>query len=125
MLGDVITPAPAPTPTTAVVGGVVTRNNYFGAGCHPRLPPEKDSAVVVSVAQRCIEALAYLSLGTPLLESSTMSVAKIVNLVTKNQGKIVEGNQDVMLSAVLADTLKMLGKQQVADFIPMAVGAAE
>jgi hypothetical protein len=104
--------------------------NYFGTGCHPRLPDP--SVEVKSVAAVARGHLDRLCLGSPLLDG--MTVSKVLGSLTKNQGKLVEGRADRAFDAVLADTVKMLldckkadavraGQQEVPMLTPDSDGA--
>jgi hypothetical protein len=79
--------------------------NYFATGCHPSLPKETESVIVRAVDDQLRAHLDRLCLGTPLLEN--MTVTRILNMLTKNQGKLVEGPEASAFESILADVKKM------------------
>jgi hypothetical protein len=82
---------------------IFSYQNYFGSGCHPRC---QGDVIVSSVQAQLEEQLNRLCLGTPLMEN--VSVGKVLSELTKNQGKLIEGAQNVAFDLVAEDVQKML-----------------
>ncbi len=76
--------------------------NYFGGGCHPKLP----DVCVKAVEEKLHHHMESQALGTPL--EPDRSVLSVVSAITACQGHFIEGAADATFAAAAASIAKML-----------------
>jgi hypothetical protein len=81
--------------------------NYFASGCHPNLAQVAE-VVVASVEDKLGHHLEGEGLGSPMLPS--MTVKEVVDAVTINQGKIVQGPKDTVFVEAVRQIKSMLAQ---------------
>ena len=82
--------------------------NYFGGGCHPRLPDFS----VTSIEEKLRHYMETQALGTPLHPDRT--VKSVVDAITTCQGAFIEGEADAAFEMAAEKIVEMLvsGKTQ-------------